>query len=69
MIRMFHEWIDLFVSYKARVKIVYIETSYKEWLRQNNDREHPVSHHVLMRLLGKLEVPTLDEAHEVQYVV
>ena len=63
------QWIDLFVSYKARVKIVYIETSYKEWLRQNSNREYPVPHAVLMRLLSKLEVPSVTEAHDVQFVV
>jgi putative nucleotidyltransferase with HDIG domain len=63
------QWIDLFVSYKARVKIIYIETAYKEWIRQNKNREHPVPENVLMRLLDKLEVPALYEAHEVEYVV
>ena len=63
------QWIDLFVSYKARVKLIYIETSYKEWIRQNNNREYPVPHHALMRLLNRLEVPSMYEAHEVQYVV
>jgi len=63
------QWIDLFVSYKARVKLIYIETSYQEWIRQNNNREYPVPHNALIRLLNKLEVPSLYEAHEVQYVV
>lgn len=63
------QWIDLFVSYKARVKVVYIEVPHKEWLRQNNEREHPVSQTVLLRLLNKLEVPFLYEAHEVEYRV
>jgi predicted kinase len=63
------QWIDLFTSYKARVKLIYIEVPYKEWLRQNNEREYPVPHAVLLRLLGKLEVPFLYEAHEVLYEV
>jgi putative nucleotidyltransferase with HDIG domain len=63
------QWIDLFVSYKARVKLIYIEKPYNEWIRQNNNRENPVPHKPLMRLLNKLEVPSLHEAHEVQYVV
>lgn len=63
------QWIDLFVSYKSRVKIVYIETSYKEWIHQNSNRQYPVPHNVLMRLLSKLEVPSKYEAHEVQYIV
>lgn len=63
------QWIDLFVSYKARVKLFYIEVPYHNWLRQNNNREHPVPTNVLQRLLGKLEVPTPDEAHSVDYIV
>jgi predicted kinase len=63
------QWIDLFVSYKARVKLVYIETNYREWQTQNKDRDHPVPQAVLLRLLSKLEVPLLYEAHDVQYYV
>jgi predicted kinase len=63
------QWIDLFASYKARVKLVYVEVPYKDWFRQNNEREHPVPEAVLSRLLNKLEVPSLHEAHEVKYVV
>lgn len=59
------QWIDLFVSYKARVKIVYVEVPYNDWLKQNREREHPVPEHVLSRLLSKLEVPSHDEAHDV----
>ena len=63
------QWIDLFITYKARVKIVYVEVPYKDWLKQNNEREHVVPNAVLSRLLNKLEVPLLGEAHEVEYVV
>jgi predicted kinase len=63
------QWIDLFVTYKARVKLIYIEVPYHTWLKQNNKREHPVPANVLQRLLSRLEVPTLEEAHSVEYVV
>jgi predicted kinase len=63
------QWIDLFASYKARVRIVYVEVAYKDWIRQNSNREDPVPGPVLEKLLGKLEVPTLDEAHQVEYFV
>ena len=63
------QWIDLFVTYKARVKLIYIEVSYNEWFRQNNNREYPVPMNVLQRLLSKLEVPTPEEAHIVEYAV
>jgi predicted kinase len=62
------QWIDLFTSYKAKLKLVYIETSYNEWLRQNANRENQVPHTVIMRLLEKLEVPSISEAHEVIYM-
>lgn len=63
------QWIDLCASYKARVNLVYIEVPYNDWLKQNNDREHPVAMTVLERMLSKLEVPTLYEAHNVKYEV
>jgi putative nucleotidyltransferase with HDIG domain len=61
--------VDLFTTYDARVKIVYIEVPYNVWIRQNNDREHAVPMNVMHRLLTKLEVPSPDEAHSVQYIV
>jgi predicted kinase len=67
--QMRRQWIDLFVTYNVRVKLVYVEVSYKEWIRQNSNRSYPVPDAVLMRMLRKLEVPTLAEAHEVEYVV
>lgn len=60
--------IDLFVTYEARVKIVYIEKPYEMWRRQNREREFAVPEAVLDRMLSKLEVPQLTEAHEVQYL-
>lgn len=63
------QWIDLFAAYKARVTVVYIEVPYDEWLQQNRNREYVVSEAVLMRMLAKLEVPLLQEAHTVQYAV
>ncbi|MBT1707185.1 AAA family ATPase [Fulvivirgaceae bacterium PWU5] len=63
------QWIDLFATYKARVRLVYIEVPYKDWLHQNKNREHAVPQKALMHLLQKLEVPAPHEAHEVTYVV
>ncbi|HEY9044392.1 MAG TPA: ATP-binding protein [Ohtaekwangia sp.] len=63
------QWIDLFATYKARVRIIYIEVPHREWVRQNYNREHVVPENVLMRLLRKLEVPLPYEAHSVEYIV
>lgn len=59
--------IDLFRSYGARVKIVYVEPPYAELTRQNENRTDPVPAQILLRLLRKLEVPGLIEANEVEY--
>ena len=61
--------IDLFVSYGAKVKIVYIEKPYDIWRKQNRDREYPLPESVLDKMLRKLEIPQVTEAHEVEYIV
>ncbi len=61
--------IDLFVSYGAKVKIVYVEKPYALWRNQNRNREYPLPEYVLDKLLSKLEIPQLTEAYEVEYNV
>lgn len=61
--------VDLFTSYKAKVRIVYIEKPYMIWRKQNQDREYVLPEHVLDKMLQKLEIPQLTEAHEVVYLV
>jgi len=60
--------IDLFVSYQAYVKLLYVEKPYKIWRAQNSDREYPLPETVLDKMLHNLEVPQLTEAHEVIYI-
>lgn len=60
--------IDLFTSYGGRVKIIYIEVPYLNLLKQNANREYPVPSNVLEKLVRKLEVPSVIEAHEVVYI-
>jgi len=57
--------IDLFVSYKAKVTIVYIEVPYHSLHGQNTNRDAVVPLSVLDKLAHKLEVPASWEAHEV----
>jgi predicted kinase len=61
--------IDLFVTYGAYVRLVYVESPYAAWKKQNSQREMAVPEKVLSRLLQKLEVPQPSEAHEVIYAV
>lgn len=59
--------IDLFITYKARVCIVYIEVPYRRLHNQNKNRDHVVPIGVIDKLVRKLEVPALWEGHRVVY--
>ncbi len=63
------KWISLFLEYGARVKIIYLEVPYKQLLSQNHHRTFKVPEDVLHKMLNKLEVPTVEEAHHVVYHV
>ncbi|MDX2041657.1 MAG: AAA family ATPase [Acidobacteriota bacterium] len=60
--------LSLCAAYKARVRIVYVETSESRLLEQNREREHSVPPAVIERMLAKWQVPDLTEAHQVQWV-
>ena len=61
--------VDLFSPYKAKIRIDYIEVPFKLLLLQNNHREWVVPKKVIEQMLYKLEIPSKDEAHEVEYFV
>lgn len=61
--------VDLFTLYGAKVKIVYLEKPYDIWRSQNKNREYSLPEDVLNRMLDKLEIPQLTEAHEVEYII
>ncbi|WP_337043638.1 AAA family ATPase [Emticicia sp. 17c] len=61
--------IDLFVTYGASVKIIYLEVPYQQLLRQNKNRAYVVPENVMDRMIKKLEVPDLYEAHQVVYEI
>lgn len=61
--------IDLFVTYRARVRIVYVEVPNARRAEQNANRTYPVPEPAVSRMLEKLEVPTLWEAHDVVWAV
>jgi len=61
-------WIDLFTDYGARIEIVYVEPPVKTILAQNKRRTNPVPEKVILRLLEKLEPPTVTEGHLLVFV-
>ncbi|GAB3545535.1 AAA family ATPase [Spirosoma fluminis] len=61
--------VGLFTTYKAQVRLVYIEVPYRQLVQQNETREYAVPADVLHRMFERLEIPALWEAHDVQYFV
>ena len=51
-------------DYRARVRIVCLETPPAELARRNEHREHPVPADAIDKMLGRWEFPGLDECHE-----
>ncbi len=61
--------VNLFMRYNAKVKIIYIETSYENLLKRNETREAKVPYSVIERMINILEIPEIKEAHKVEYVI
>jgi predicted kinase len=60
--------IGLFASYRARIRIVYVEVPEAALFRQNRGRERRVPEDIIAAMLDRWEVPDLTEAHELKYV-
>lgn len=60
--------IELFLSYNAHVRIVYLDAPFNTILQRNRNRQNSVPEQVIYKLLGKLEVPTITEAHQVDWI-
>ncbi|MEB3180781.1 MAG: ATP-binding protein [Nostocaceae cyanobacterium] len=61
--------VNLFISYKGRVRIVYKEVPWDELLKRNQTRTAQVPEQVLIRMKIRLKVPDITEAHQVDWVV
>ncbi len=61
--QMRRRWMDLFTDYEARIEVVYLEPPLPTILLQNKRRQRPVPEKVILRLVKKLEPPTLTECH------
>jgi predicted kinase len=60
--------LDLFANYDARTRLVYVETAHDELWRRNVERHRPVPRPAVERMIDRWEVPTVEEAHRVEYV-
>jgi predicted kinase len=60
--------ISLFETYRAHVRIIYLETDWQTLLERNRNREAAVPQPVIEKMLGKLVVPEAYEAKNVEWM-
>lgn len=65
-VQMRSQLIDLFEVYNPVIRIVYLEVPYTKLLSQNSNRDFPIPQQAIERMIEKLEVPSLWEAHVVE---
>lgn len=58
---------ELFTAYHASVRIVYLETAWREELRRNGNRVAAVPEGTILRMLGRLVPPEAFEARRVDW--
>ena len=63
------ELVGLFTDYGARVRIVYVESPWRDLLAQNKRRARRVPREAIARMLDRWEVPDASEAHRVEHHV
>lgn len=61
--------IELFESYGASVRIVYLETDMETQLERNSNREYPVPETVICSMLRKLSPPEVYEAKSIEWQI
>lgn len=54
--------IDLFQSYGAKTRLIYLEVPYKKLMQQNLNRDFPVPRKVVEKMILKVEIPSIWEA-------
>jgi predicted kinase len=60
--------IDLFASYRARVRLAYVDAPFDVLMARNQQRKNAVPARIVERLASRLEVPDLTEAHIVEWL-
>lgn len=61
--------IKLFHDYHAKVRIIYLETSYEEVLLRNSSRNRVVPESVINKMLRNLNIPENYESEKVEWII
>jgi predicted kinase len=60
--------IDLFHQYNAKVKVIFLETSWEENIKRDKNRRYEVSEKIIDEMLAKLEMAEDFEAETVEWI-
>ena len=60
--------IDLFHQYSAKVKVIFLETSWEENIKRDKNRRYEVSEKIIDEMLIKLEIAENFEAETVEWI-
>lgn len=63
-----HRVINLALAYHARTRLVYIDAPFADLLSRNRTRQESLPEHAIYRMLDKLEMPGVSEAHRVDWI-
>ncbi len=61
--------IELFNAYKARIRIVYLETNLEDLFKRNHSRTETVPKQIIEKMFDSLEIPNITEAHQVDWII
>lgn len=65
-VSMRQKFVNAILPYNPKIKIVYVESSLKNVFER---RQHYIKKNKLIGMLRQLEIPQLDEAHDVEYII
>ncbi len=60
--------INLFVNYNAKIKMIFLETSWKENIIRNNNRKKVVNISIIEKMLSNLDIPENYESYIVEWI-
>lgn len=67
-LQMREQLVDLFATYHAKIKLIYLEVPYSQLLSQNRNRDYAIPSDAIEYMIQKLEVPKDWEVHELELV-
>ena len=56
------------MDYHAKVKIIFLETSWEENILRNKNRQKQINSKIIEKMLSSLNIPENYESHNVEWI-